>query len=595
MKETEKTRSTTGAKKAVSLTSSVLLAVSLPFGLMPLSAYAQTADDTGSDPAIAIVVEADESDGTGSPDVVVGEPEPDPAPATDEPAAPEPEDLAKVLGDEGAAAYEKWLKGEELSSDELFKINVDALRPLHPEEADAIAELQDAVRQAEEAAAAEASAELADGEDSESGSMQGGADAEEADASETADPSEQGGEAATDESKESKKADASAASKKVTVSNEQKPTESNQASDHPQWSYSGDTTYAPRDQNWNLTTTKLIALIGEPARQVAAENDLYASVMIAQAILESDSGNAKLAHAPQFNLFGMEGDYQGESVVLDEQEGTAFKSYPSYRESLADYAELLSGDDYKQTRKSRTDSYEEACDCLEGTYSTSKGYAKSLKDLIATYDLTRYDKSLDYELAQTYTVQVENASTDPSGQKQEASVEKRDLVDLISEASSHLGCPYVWGAEGPNAFDCSGMVGYSYAQALGVTLPRTSYWMCMEGEDVDFKDLHMGDLLFFTNSKGEVHHVAMYLAEGCYIESTTPGGVQVTALDERTPTFAKRMLKTASVKAEELSPAQTMSRNLRHQLMEGLSISYSIWGSDDSQSSDRIRVVELSL
>lgn len=596
MEEENKTKHSSRAKKATSLIMAPLIAASLPFGMLPLSAFAETADDAGY--GLSITVDS-ESDDTVAPESAAGAPDSASASSETTPADKERADLVKAIGDAGADAYEKWLKGEELSRDELFAIDVDALRPIHPKEADAIAELQAAVKQQEESAA-DVPTEPAGEADLDSDSPQDDSSADETEASETK-PSGKSEQAKSDETGKSKKSNASEPAKTVTVSDGQKPAEAGSTSDHPQWSYSGDTSYTPRNQNLNLTTLKFVALIGGSARKIAAENDLYASVMIAQAILESESGNSKLAGVPYFNLFGMKGDFKGSSVVMEAQEGekadeggsadVAYKSYPSYRESLADYAELMSGDGYEQARKSRTDSYADACDYLEGTYSTAKGYSKSLKDLITEYDLTRYDKSLDYKLAQTYTVQVESASTDSSGQKQEATVEERDLVDLVTEASSHLGCPYVWGADGPDTFDCSGMVQYSYAQALGVVLPRTSYWQCMEGEDVDFKDLHMGDLLFFTNSKGEVHHVAMYLAEGCYIESTSPGGVQVTALDERTPTFAKRMLKTVPVEAKELSPVQASSRSLRHMMLDGLNISYSLWDSDADRADERIRIV----
>ena len=63
--------------------------------------------------------------------------------------------------------------------------------------------------------------------------------------------------------------------------------------------------YVARHYSEDLTTEKFISLVGESARTIAAENDLYASVMIAQAILESASGNSTLAQAPNNNLFGI--------------------------------------------------------------------------------------------------------------------------------------------------------------------------------------------------------------------------------------------------------------------------------------------------
>ena len=90
-------------------------------------------------------------------------------------------------------------------------------------------------------------------------------------------------------------------------------------------------------------------------------------------------------------------------------------------------------------------------------------------------------------------------------------MEERTLADLTSEAVSHLGIPYVWGGSSDLAgFDCSGLVQYSYGEALGISLPRTTYYQWLVGQDVAFNDLHPGDLLFFANGT-DVHHVAIYL------------------------------------------------------------------------------------
>ena len=86
-------------------------------------------------------------------------------------------------------------------------------------------------------------------------------------------------------------------------------------------------------------TQQFIADIGPRAQVIAAANDLYASVMIAQAILESDSGQSELSQAPHYNFFGIKGSYEGQSVSFEtwEDDGqgnpytvtSAFRSYGS--------------------------------------------------------------------------------------------------------------------------------------------------------------------------------------------------------------------------------------------------------------------------
>lgn len=74
---------------------------------------------------------------------------------------------------------------------------------------------------------------------------------------------------------------------------------------------SADTSQSSQD----TTTISFIQTIGESVRQIAAQNDLYASVMIAQAILESNSGQSKLSQAPNYNFFGIKGDYKSSNTT----------------------------------------------------------------------------------------------------------------------------------------------------------------------------------------------------------------------------------------------------------------------------------------
>lgn len=101
----------------------------------------------------------------------------------------------------------------------------------------------------------------------------------------------------------------------------------------------------------NLTTEQFISQIGEEARELCQENDLYASVMIAQAVVESASGSSGLSCEPYNNLFGIKGSYEGKSVRMKTQEDDGkgnletivaeFRRYPSLTESLKDYVGLL--------------------------------------------------------------------------------------------------------------------------------------------------------------------------------------------------------------------------------------------------------------
>jgi cell wall-associated NlpC family hydrolase len=95
----------------------------------------------------------------------------------------------------------------------------------------------------------------------------------------------------------------------------------------------------------------------------------------------------------------------------------------------------------------------------------------------------------------------------------------------IAAARSRLGVPYVWGATGPDAFDCSGLTQWSYAHA-GIALPRTSAQQWYAGPHPALSDLEPGDLLFWalnTSEPSTIHHVAMYLGHGMMIAAPHTG------------------------------------------------------------------------
>ncbi|WP_236671841.1 glucosaminidase domain-containing protein [Enterococcus sp. BWB1-3] len=157
----------------------------------------------------------------------------------------------------------------------------------------------------------------------------------------------------------------------------------------------------------NQSTGEFIDSISSFAQEIAWNNDLYASVMISQAILETGSGGSSLSQAPNYNLFGVKGAYDGKSVSFLTQEDAgdgslftitaSFRKYPSYKESLEDYAKLLkNGIDgnknfYSKTWKSNTESYRDVTAFLTGRYATDTQYGNKLNALIEAYDLTTFD------------------------------------------------------------------------------------------------------------------------------------------------------------------------------------------------------------
>ncbi|PKQ10143.1 MAG: hypothetical protein CVT69_01215 [Actinobacteria bacterium HGW-Actinobacteria-9] len=93
--------------------------------------------------------------------------------------------------------------------------------------------------------------------------------------------------------------------------------------------------------------------------------------------------------------------------------------------------------------------------------------------------------------------------------------------EVVSVAKRYLGAPYVWGAAGPDSFDCSGFTSFVYKQ-VGVTLPRVSRDQINAGERVSRDDLQPGDLVFFGSP---IHHVGIYVGGGTMIHSPRTGDV----------------------------------------------------------------------
>jgi cell wall-associated NlpC family hydrolase len=99
---------------------------------------------------------------------------------------------------------------------------------------------------------------------------------------------------------------------------------------------------------------------------------------------------------------------------------------------------------------------------------------------------------------------------------------------VVQIAMQYLGDPYVWGAEGPTTFDCSGLVTYVFAQ-VGISLPHYAASQWNYGVYVPRGELEPGDLVFFEN----LGHVGIYVGNGDYIQAPQPGDVvKITPLSE---------------------------------------------------------------
>jgi cell wall-associated NlpC family hydrolase len=107
---------------------------------------------------------------------------------------------------------------------------------------------------------------------------------------------------------------------------------------------------------------------------------------------------------------------------------------------------------------------------------------------------------------------------------------------VVQAALSRIGSPYSWGAAGPNAFDCSGLVMWAFQQA-GVSLPHSSQAQAQGGQPVSLSDMQPGDVVTYY---GDASHAAIYIGDGMMVHASTYGTPVRVAPVNNAPIYAVR-------------------------------------------------------
>lgn len=161
-----------------------------------------------------------------------------------------------------------------------------------------------------------------------------------------------------------------------------------------------------------------------------------------------------------------------------------------------------------------------------------------IMSIIIVLVFSMHIKSYDTNLNRT-RISIVNIDTCLNKDSINARNESIFYTDLIDDSKSFIGTPYLWGATGPNRFDCSGFIRYIW-KSNGIELPRTSWnqYKHTRKNSISKAECRIGDLIFFKGGRRNSHlpvgHVGMIISnidgEINFIHASS-GGVKITSLN----------------------------------------------------------------
>ncbi|KAF9404872.1 hypothetical protein HW555_014128 [Spodoptera exigua] len=201
--------------------------------------------------------------------------------------------------------------------------------------------------------------------------------------------------------------------------------------------------------------------------------------------------------------------------------------------------------------KENTSTTESLFTSLPVVLSTSEQVSNPITDIKEKLtDLKQQHRSLleetteistNQELLQQEEIQLAEKITQAQQQKSELIKQIDSRSAVVAAAKAHLGKPYVYGAAGPDSFDCSGLVQVAFA-AIGHPVGRTTINQETAGTTISVAEAQAGDLVFW-GSHGGTYHVGISTGDGSYIHAPVPGDVvQIATVASYSPDFAVRVL-----------------------------------------------------
>jgi cell wall-associated NlpC family hydrolase len=268
---------------------------------------------------------------------------------------------------------------------------------------------------------------------------------------------------------------------------------------------------------------------------LAAKNDLA----IKQAELDKASAELAQAHQIESDAHAQEEQFRGQvdALAAASFQGARFNNLSALltggsQQDFLDRASALSilASDSKEALDRYTGAVDQAADARNRAADAQRRAeeAKSAAEQL-TNEIAQKKADLDARAAE-----AEKAYKRLSAQERQALAGPVDRAVYLAPAGSgaagkamevamaQIGKPYVYGADGPDSFDCSGLTMYAYA-AAGVSLPHSSRAQYGYGTPVAYGQWQVGDLLFYGGSASTIHHVALYIGNGNIVHASTSG------------------------------------------------------------------------
>ncbi|MFJ4922375.1 NlpC/P60 family protein [Streptomyces sp. NPDC088725] len=271
-----------------------------------------------------------------------------------------------------------------------------------------------------------------------------------------------------------------------------------------------------------VATDKYNAADEKVAAQQKRVDVLNARVKTAEAKLSVLNSQAGAMARAQYRGGWLPAEMQ---LVLDDDPATALDNASLNREAQqARHSVLTALSTTREDLRRRTDDASDELKHLKATRHTRKNEqhtieqhitaAKKLESQLAAAELQQIAAldEKDADDAQTKWVStgvLKKVGTEatPAGRK------------AVAYATRQIGKPYVWGAEGPNSFDCSGLTSQAWL-AAGHPIPRTSQEQWRQLKHIPVEDMRPGDLIIYFS---DASHVALYIGDGKIIQAPRPG------------------------------------------------------------------------